>query len=291
MISLWLADVWMRVLLGLTGGLLIAVSAYRKASLTRSGALSAALMGTAYVALGGPVWFGTLLAFFISSTAWSKWKRHTRAKRSAEANYAKSGRRDAVQVWANGGLGLALCAAHAIWPDPFWLYSYVGVMAAVNADTWATEIGALSRRAPRSLLTGAVVQHGTSGGVTWLGTLAALSGALFIGLCAALLSLAGPISAPGMGPQTMPGLPLLAGLAAVAAFSGLAGALADSLLGATVQAMYRCSVCGQETERSTHCGHATDRLRGWPWMTNDAVNLLSSLLAGGMAAGLMRLIG
>lgn len=286
-----LDDVWFRLLLGLAGGMLIAVSAYRKSSLSRSGAWSAALMGTGYVVLGGPVWFGTLLAFFISSTAWSKWKRHTRAKQSAEANYAKSGRRDAVQVWANGGLGLGLCAAHALWPDPIWLYAYVGVMAAVNADTWATEVGALSKKAPRSVLTGAIVSPGTSGGVTWLGTMAALSGALFIGCCAALLCLVGPISVfgAGLGEQTVLGAPRLAWLIGVAGLSGLAGAFADSLLGATVQAMYRCNVCSAETERRTHCGHSAAPLRGWTWMTNDAVNMLSSILAGAVAVIFMQL--
>ena len=59
-------------------------------------------------------------------------------------------------------------------------------MAAVNADTWATELGVLSRTPPRLITSGKVVERGTSGGVSLAGTLAALGGAAVIGLAAAL---------------------------------------------------------------------------------------------------------
>ena len=61
---------------------------------------------------------------------------------------------------------------------------------------------------------------------------------------------------------------------------GLAGSLFDSLLGATVQAIYFCDRCVKETERVIHrCGTHARHLRGWRWLDNDLVNLLSS--AGG----------
>ncbi|MBW7477003.1 DUF92 domain-containing protein [Paenibacillus oenotherae] len=266
----WFEHWWISFAVGLLGGGMIAIAAYRSGSLSASGAWSAVIMGTGFVTLGGPVWFGTLLAFFISSTAWSKWKRHHRQKRAAEANYAKSGRRDAGQVWANGGIGLVLCAGNALWPSSDWLYAFAGVMAAVNADTWATEIGALSRTAPRHILGGKPVPPGTSGGVTPLGSAAAAAGAAFIGAVAALLAPAETAATPGA-------------LIAVAAVAGTAGAFADSLLGATVQGMYRCRICGSDTERSEHCGAAADAVRGFAWMTNDRVNLLSSVAAGLLA--------
>ncbi|WP_308638715.1 DUF92 domain-containing protein [Paenibacillus silvisoli] len=262
-----------RTFVGLFGSLAAAAAAYRLRSLSVSGAVAAVVMGTGFVALGGPFWFGTLLAFFVSSSVWSKYKRRHRGKAAAEAKYAKSGRRDAVQVWANGGLGLVLCAGYAIWPAEAWVYAFAGVMAAVNADTWATEIGALSRRAPRALLGGGAVLPGTSGGVTPLGSGAALAGAAFVGTVAALL-LAAPLAPAGVSPGA---------LLAAAACAGTAGAFADSLLGATVQAMYRCRACGSETERAEHCGVAAERIRGFAGMTNDAVNLASSAAAGLLA--------
>jgi uncharacterized protein (TIGR00297 family) len=169
-----------------------------------SGAWSAVVMGTGFATLGEPVWFCVLIAFFASSSFWSKWKRKHRAKAEAEAKYAKTGRRDAGQVWANGGAGLLLCAAHALWPDEGWVFAYVGVMAAVNADTWATEIGALSRSAPRSVTSGKPVAPGTSGGVTPLGSAAALAGAVFIGVVAALLLAAPQPAEAAAGTQRPP---------------------------------------------------------------------------------------
>lgn len=277
---------WLRLLAGLIGSGLAAAAAYKARSLSASGAWSAMAMGTGFVTLGGPVWFGTLIAFFVSSTAWSKWKRHHRAKAEAEAKYEKTGRRDAGQVWANGGAGLLLCAANAVWPDEGWLFAFVGVMAAVNADTWATEIGALSRRAPRSIVSGKPVAPGTSGGVTPLGSAAALGGAVFIGAVAALLQ---ALPQPEPAAAGAPGAAAAAIIAAAAA-AGLAGAFADSLLGATGQAMFRCRVCGSETERAAHCGRAAEHVRGFAALNNDRVNLLSSLFAGLLAWAIGRLL-
>ncbi|MFC4102767.1 DUF92 domain-containing protein [Paenibacillus xanthanilyticus] len=272
----WTDIWWVRLLAIVAGSGLAAAAAWRARALSASGAWSAFAMGAGFMAFGSPVWIGTLLVFFISSSFWSKWKKRHRQKQAAEANYAKSGRRDAGQVWANGGLGLAICAANAIWPAEGWLYAFAGVMAAVNADTWATEIGALSRSAPRSLLSGKVVKAGTSGGVTLLGSAAAAGGALLIGVSMTVL--------PGGT-----GYPVMV-LIAAAAIGGLFGAFADSFLGATVQAMYACPACGAETERTTHCGIPTRKTRGFGFMTNDAVNMVSSAFAGLVAIGIGMLL-
>ncbi len=252
-----------------------AAAAYRRSSLSRSGAWSALAMGTGFIVLGGPLWFGLLLVFFGTSTYWSKWKRRHKAKEAAEAKYAKSGRRDAGQVWANGGAGLAICALHAMWPEPWLAAAYIGVMAAVNADTWATEIGALSGSMPRSILNGRKVPAGTSGGITMLGTAAALAGAACIGAAAAVLALVDSVQ-----------LPSPAALIVIAGVSGLFGALVDSLLGATLQGMFRCSQCGIELERDEHCGRPAERYRGLRFMTNDIVNLATSIAAGACAVGM-----
>ncbi|WP_307202356.1 DUF92 domain-containing protein [Paenibacillus harenae] len=274
---------WFRLLAGLICSSFAAAAAYKARSLSVSGAWSAAVMGTGFVTLGEPVWFGVLIAFFVSSSALSKYKRKHRAKAAAEANYEKTGRRDAGQVWANGGAGLLLCAAHAIWPHEGWLFAYIGVMAAVNADTWATEIGALSRSAPRMVLSGKRVAAGTSGGVTPLGSAAALAGAVFIGAVASLLLAATQQLAPAAA-GTLGGA--AAAYIAAAAAAGLAGAFADSLLGATGQAMYRCRTCGSVTERAAHCGGPAELVRGFAWLNNDRVNLLSSLFAGLLGLGI-----
>src|SRR5260221_9680178 len=71
----------------------------------------------------------------------------------------------------------------------------------------------------------------------------------------------------------------LAALPLIALISGLAGSFFDSLLGATVQAMYYCPACDMETERRIHsCGTMTKTLRGISWINNDTVNFLATLL-------------
>jgi uncharacterized membrane protein len=137
-------------------------------------------------------------------------------------------------------------------------------------------LGVLSRSAPRLITTRRLVEPGTSGGLTRLGTLAALGGAALIGLVAAAFDLAAGRS-----------LGWAVALVLIVTVSGLAGSLVDSLLGATVQAIYYCDACGKETERHPlhSCGAPTRQIRGWGWMNNDWVNFLSALSGAVLAAG------
>ncbi|GGI45507.1 hypothetical protein GCM10008018_12510 [Paenibacillus marchantiophytorum] len=264
---------------GLIGSLVIAGAAYWRKSLSLSGLISAVVLGTTMFALGSLAWFGTLIAFFISSTLLSKFKH--RRKAAVESGYAKGGRRDAGQVAANGGLGLLLCLGHAIWPDPVWWMLFVGVMATVNADTWATEIGGLSKAAPRSILNGRQVLAGTSGGVTGLGLLASVLGGSFIGIIGGCFS--------QIGDRSLDLYELLT-LVIVGALSGLLGSLADSWLGATVQVMYRCQICGKTIEKKVHCDQQAIQIRGMRTVTNDRVNAISSLIGGLACLGISLLL-
>jgi uncharacterized protein (TIGR00297 family) len=263
--------------IGLAVGTVMGVGGYRTRSLSESGVAGAILIGAATFGLGGVPWGLLLVAFFVSSSALS----HRRAadKEEVAKHFDKGTRRDIWQAMANGGPGALIAVAHALWPGEPWWFAYVGAMATVNADTWATEIGVLSRRAPILVTTLRPVPAGTSGGVTPVGTAAALAGAAFIGAVGAVFlaierALVGGSFAAAL--WTVP----------VAAAAGLGGSLLDSVIGATVQKMYRCPACGQDTEQVRHraCGGATTRhVRGLTWMNNDAVNFTSALL--GAAAG------
>lgn len=173
---------------------------------------------------------------------------------------------------------MVLCLLHAWVPSDLWVFLFIGVMATVTADTWATELGSLSRKPPRSVLNGKVLTPGESGGVSWMGSTAAAAGSILIGAGGWLLA-----EWSGMGAELLPYV-----LAALA--GGLVGAFVDSYLGATLQVMYRCPVCGKSVEVSQHCDEATKRTRGYSWMSNDAVNLISSLLGGAAAYGIAVLI-
>lgn len=233
-------------------------------------------------ALGSVIWFGSLIAFFVSSTILSKWKKH--AKEEAESGYEKTGRRDAGQVLANGGLGLVLCVAYWAFPHPLLWYAYLGVMAAVTADTWATEIGGLSRTPPRSIKTGQCVPPGTSGGISGLGMGASLAGGLFIGAAAwMLLAMSGQPAPDAVTAALRP-----VAWIGVASLAGVIGSLADSWIGATWQQTYRCGTCGREIEQARHCGKPAVQIRGRTGWNNDTVNVAGSLV-GGASAVLMGL--
>ena len=70
---------------------------------------------------------------------------------------------------------------------------------------------------------------------------------------------------------------------------GLAGSLADSVLGASLQSRRWCDQCNKWTERRVHtCGFRSRHTKGIRWMTNDVVNLLAALVGGLVAASLWR---
>lgn len=250
----------MEFVLGLAIASVIAFAAYRAGSLDRSGALAATLMGAVILGAGGWRWAALLLAFFVSSTLLTRAFRER--KRAVNQNYAKGGARDAGQVLGNGAVATLFAALHFFYPDQAWPWvGFAAALAAVNADTWATELGVLDPRPPRLITTFKRVESGASGGISVAGTLAALAGAALIGLLAVLLA-PGAYSSPGTASW------LLITLA------GLSGSLLDSLLGATVQAIYWCPTDKKETERHPlhTCGTPTTLLRGWEWLGNDWVN-------------------
>lgn len=264
------------LLIGFLLALVIASVAYAVRALDFSGAVAATLLGALVYGLGGLDWALVLIAFFISSSLLSRLAKQR--KSSLQATFSKGGRRDAAQVLANGGIAGGIVLLHALFPqvDVLWV-AFVGALAAVNADTWATELGVLSRTPPRLITTGKLVERGTSGGISLAGTLAAIGGALFISLVAALLR---PVE-NGLA------------IALIAGVSGLLGSLVDSLLGATLQAIYHCPMCARLTERHPlhTCGAKTSLAHGLAWMNNDAVNALCSLSGALAAVGIFLLIG
>ncbi|MGH2543410.1 MAG: DUF92 domain-containing protein [Ardenticatenaceae bacterium] len=267
----------LQLLLGVALGVAMAVGGYWRGALSRSGAVAAAAVGGVVFGLGGWVWGVLLVAFFVSSSALSFYNPRRKAEVAAE-KFEKGSRRDWSQVLANGGWATLL--ALLMWQRPApWLFpALVGALAAVTADTWATELGTLSARRPRLITSGRPVPAGTSGAVSSLGSLAALVGGLFIGTLAYTLAGIGGGGTPGGYPYQL--LPVNAlWLPLIGSASGLAGAFFDSLLGATVQQIYYCPRCESETERAIHrCGIATHPLRGWRWMDNDMVNFLASVV-------------
>jgi uncharacterized protein (TIGR00297 family) len=261
-----------RILVGAFAAILIALTAKRARSLSASGALAATVIGTAAAAAGWS-WAVLLILYFASSTALSRLGR-TKKERRTSPVVEKGGERDATQVSANGFLFLLAAIAMCFRPDVHWIALGAGALAASAADTWATEIGTLYGGQPRSILTGRPMAVGTSGGVSPAGTAASVAGAVFI----ALIAFAGNSSADRR-----------VSLLCAVFIAGIAGSIADSLLGATLQSRRWCEGCQRETERLVHdCGAPTQHRNGLASLNNDAVNFLSTVVGGLLAVSLVR---
>jgi uncharacterized protein (TIGR00297 family) len=273
-----------------------AVGAYLKRAVSPSGAVAGLLVGAGIFYLGGVVFWVHLMLFFGSSTVASR--IGTPQKERLERMHEKGSRRDAVQVVANAGVplvGLFLAHVTGVW---WYLLLAAGAFASANADTWASEIGVLSRRRPRSIITREPLEPGTSGGTSPLGTVASLVGSALIAVWTAITlllirdsgttdlvtgNLSGIDTARPMG---------VLGVLLLVWFAGAAGSVIDSVLGATVQAQYRTRD-GDYTERrsllpANDASDANDRqvnakVRGVHWVTNDVVNLVSALGAASLA--------
>ena len=255
------------LLIGFLISLLIAYGAEKRGSLTTAGAAWAVVLGTVIFGLGGGVPGLALVAFFLTSTALSRYRKGEKTERTLGV-VEKGDCRDATQVLANGGPAAVFCLLYAASGSSLFYVGALAALAGATADTWATEIGLLSPMPPRHVLTWQTVPPGTSGAVTAAGLVGTMAGAVFIGL----LSLGEPENGT-----------LLRAL--FIAMGGTAGGLLDSILGATVQEQRSCLQCGEKTEQHRHhCGGQTVCTAGVAGIDNDTVNALASALGGTLAA-------
>ncbi len=257
-----------RAAAGIALAAVIATAARAGRMLTTGGAIAAAIVGALSIAAGWS-WAALLLLFFLSSSALSRIGIDIKQRRTADI-LDKGDQRDAVQVLANGGVFAAAALGHVVFPWNGWMAVGGGALAAAMADTRATEIGTLATGTPRLITTWRPAPPGTSGAVTLVGT----AGMVLGSACLTLAMFA------AVWPRHV---------FAAAFVGGVLGALADSLAGATMQAHRRCASCDAFTERAIHsCGAHTIQAGGVSWMTNDAVNLLCSLVGASSALVIAR---
>lgn len=229
--------------------------------LTAGGSLAQFILGTILLGFGGWQWTLPMVVFFLLSSLISKVGTQRRAQ--AAAHFEKSSRRDAWQVLANGGAAGIMTLVWFFTHEEALYVAYLGAVAAATADTWGTEIGTLSNKSPLLLTTFTRVDAGRSGAVSMLGILAGVLGSCVIWGTALFW-----ISASSLAMF----LSVIIG--------GLAGTVADSLLGATLQVQYQCSVCRRITELREHCGNPALWFRGIAWIDNDIVNFIATLVGG-----------
>ncbi len=227
--------------------------------LTASGAFAAFAVGCFTVLGLGLKGLVILALFFASSSFWSKIKSVN--KKKAEEMLVKGSRRDWQQVIANGGLAALSSALYFTTDNNLWLLGFCICNAAANSDTWASEIGSMSKSKPFFIKTFKRVERGTSGAISLLGTIASILGSFIIAITSYYLF-------------ALSGEEFLFIL-----ILGFSGNVVDTLLGAFVQAGYTCPSCGMQTEKVFHCGQKTKLMKGFSFFNNDTVNFLSGLSA------------
>lgn len=218
--SSWLTDpvpdaLWLLVIALALGGL--ALVAYALRALDAPGAAGSFCLGFVVAWLGGLGWLLLLVTFTgLGFVATRTGRRRKEARQVAEANEGERGVRN---VLANGlAAGLAAVALHVEGLSrAAAALAFATAVAAVTADTMASELGILARRARRIVPPFPEVRPGENGGVSWPGQAAAFGGALLIALLAVPLT---PV------PWSLAWVPML---------GGFAGCQLDSLLGATLE--------------------------------------------------------
>jgi len=257
---------------------LISISAYILNILSVTGIIAAFPIGVITLIGGGPEWFILLLYFLLVGGILTV-IRH-KIKGSILNNDDIKGR-SWVNVMSNGLIPTIACGLSIFTFDveikkTLFIF-YLGSISSVFSDTASTEVGLLYPGYPRLITKPKIkVPPGFSGGVTPLGFLAGFIASLSISLVA------------------FPGSQLL-GISSrvviiISVISGFLGSIIDSILGATVQAIYKCRKCGRLVEQRTHCGLKAELYKGFTAIDNNIVNFLTSLIGGLIAVTLLQIL-
>ncbi|KAJ1645298.1 hypothetical protein J3B02_001059 [Coemansia erecta] len=264
----------------------------RKRSLSKSGAAAAAFVGLSTASNDNLMFVTVLLAFFVSSTYWTKYQ--AQEKKKIDPTFEKTSQRDWKQVLCNGGLGSAIsllyqynfdgCRPEDMTSEQRRLmvlltWAYVAFYACCAADTWASELGTLSCNWPILITTLSPVPPGTNGAISKLGMLSSFAGGAAVGLAADIALWTQYFGAYRSG--AMPKIPYNM----LGALFGTLGSLLDSLLGATIQASYLVKKQAVSDLSTSELREMRDvkLIAGRNILSNNMVNVLSSVSTAAIA--------
>jgi len=213
--------------------------------LTRRGSFVAYLLGFYLAGIAGWPWLITVLLFFLSSAAFTK------LRSAIQGVQYTSTARNAWQVLANIIWAVTGSVLFLWTQDEQFILLFIAFVAAVTADTWASEIGPLLNTRCFSLSTMRNEPAGTNGGISFFGSLAALSGATIISSMAYYVF---------FGSWQWDIIAILSASAFLACF-------VDSLLGAFVE------------DKLLHWNYFKKRKTSESITPNDLINMVGSLSA------------
>ncbi|MCR4416846.1 MAG: DUF92 domain-containing protein [Ignavibacteria bacterium] len=234
---------------------LISIFSYKMKFLDLGGSAVTFLLAVFIFGIGGWKWTIPILTFFIFSSLLSKIAEKI-SKKDVSSIFEKGSQRDYKQVLANGGVPLLIIVLGNLVPLKIdWYSIYLLSIAIATADTWSTEFGTLFAKNVYLITNFRKVTPGISGGISFIGTLGGVLGSILIIFSAGFF------------------IPLNLKIFLSIVFYALLGNLFDSLMGATIQVIYKCSICGKLTEKKFHCSKETDYHKGIKFIDNDMVNL------------------
>lgn len=224
----------------------------------RKGFLAALFVGVLIFVFGGIKWFLILLSFHLLAAWFTKYKYNSKIKIGAAE--AEKGARKWQNVLSNGITASILAICFGLTSFKAFAAGYLGAVSTAIADTLATELGLLNPKKPVLITNPHItVKAGTSGGITLLGEIAGLFGCFLLVLIALII-----------GFEDMSLFQIL-----ILNLTGFLGCNFDSLLGATIQSLFICQVCGNLTEKKIHCGLPTEYSTGIKFIDNNMVNIIS----------------
>ena len=254
--------------------LALALAAVFVRAIDGRGFLASAAVGFAIIFGGGLGWFIIVGTFFALGVAFT-WYKYGYKKKLGGAQ-EKGGERNWPNILANGGVASLFAVGNLFRPGMVFAGLFLGAIGAAAADTVGTELGLLSEKPPRLIVNPArQVPPGTSGAVSLLGFLGAILASMVIGAMALFLGI--------MGDSLLVIPSCLLG--------SLAGAIADSVLGATAQRKGYCKVCLRQTEALHHCGEKTTVTGGVPYIENNLVNVAATVVGALVSLGVLALAG
>ncbi|EME78233.1 uncharacterized protein MYCFIDRAFT_51566 [Pseudocercospora fijiensis CIRAD86] len=274
-----------------------------KNKLTPGGVFAGIITAAIHMLHPWPAFFWLLMVFFLFGTFVTKIGHSSKSHltQSSTGGTGGEGARKAIQVWSNSGWASLLILIHAyllhtqpfisshiaVSPGPnfpkllrFLPMGIIAQYAAVAADTFASELGILSKEEPFMITAPwKKVARGTNGGVTVDGLKYSLVGSGLLTFVAGVGLFFGA-----------PKVAMDAKVSGVLVMAGLAGSVIDSVLGALLQVTVTDKGTGKVIE-----GAGGQRVKVLPdgsrvqigrdLLTNNGVNFVMACSASILAMG------
>lgn len=227
--------------------LVLAIFALKTHALTLKSAIIAYILGV-LVLLSSWKAYIFLFVYFVSITVLEKLLFKN-----------KNEIRGSIQVISNFIFAFIALALYHIFKDDSFFVLYCSMLSVSMCDTVASAVGTKFAKNVFSITTFRSVKTGCSGGVSIIGTLAALFFGILFGLVYLLLN----------------GFDNLSGFLYISV-SGFLGMIIDSFLGDRFQKKYKCGVCGCLVDKKICCASQCIQVSGF--LSNTQVNILSEAI-------------